>query len=143
MSGAEGVLPDLWGCKDTFPFCVLARAVGGHACFWVSCSPNCTEAPLCLLPSLFLLMKRSCLITLRPCIKGGLVLRRERVCPQRYHSESFASNPKAEICLHQPFLKECYIKNQFINNWARARKVHKHQSLLNNLPPIIHYGGVL
>jgi len=67
----------------------------------------------------------------------------ECMCPQQYHSESLVSHPKAEICLHQPFLKDCYIKNQFINNWARAWKVHKHQSPLSNLLQIIHYCGVL
>lgn len=38
--------------------------------------------------------------------------------PQQYRCESFASNPKAEVCLHQPFLQEGYRKKQFINNWA-------------------------
>lgn len=28
------------------------------------------------------------------------------------------SNPKAETCLHLPFLQECYRKNQLINNEA-------------------------
>lgn len=28
------------------------------------------------------------------------------------------SNPKAETCLHPPFLQECYRKNQLINNEA-------------------------